>query len=71
MVSQPSPAAGATCSPEHAAMVHQLETNIDVLEGTPGPGELDVPSGDEIAAELERYLRGEHNGGDSEPDGSE
>jgi hypothetical protein len=46
-------------SPEHAAMVRQLETNVDVLEETPAFTEQDVPSGDEIAAELERYLRGE------------
>jgi len=45
-------------SSEHKAMVSQLEDNIDAAEGTPldlGP----LPSGDEIAAELERYLRGE------------
>src|SRR5947209_5958343 len=45
-------------STEHKAMVSQLENNIDAAEGTPldlGP----LPSGDEIAAELERYLRGE------------
>jgi hypothetical protein len=46
-------------SPEHAAMVRQLETNIDVLEGVPSFTGEDVPTGDEIAAELERYLRGE------------
>jgi len=47
-------------SDEHQAMVRQLEQQIDELEGTPVT--LDdrmVPSGDEIAAELERYLRGE------------
>ncbi len=47
-------------SEEHQAMVRQLEQQIDELEGTPVI--LDdrmVPSGDEIAAELERYLRGE------------
>ena len=45
-------------SGEHQAMVSQLEDNVDATEGTPlnlGP----LPSGDEIAAELERYLRGE------------
>ncbi len=45
-------------SSEHEAMVSQLEENIDQAEGTPldiGP----LPSGDEIAAELQRYLRGE------------
>ncbi len=46
-------------SPEHSAMVRQLETNVDVLEGLPSLNDRDVPSGDEIAAELERYLRGD------------
>jgi predicted ATP-grasp superfamily ATP-dependent carboligase len=36
-------------SEEHIALVRQLETQVDA----------DVPSGDEIAAELERFLRGE------------
>ncbi len=45
-------------SEEHKAMVSQLESSIDAVEGNPlDLGE--VPSGDEIAAELERYLRGE------------
>ncbi len=48
-------------SAEHLAMVSQLEQHIDELEGTPEDlGDHDVPSGDEIAAELERYLRDEH-----------
>lgn len=51
-------------SPEHAAMVRQLETNVDVLEGAPSLTEEDVPSGDEIAAELERYLRGDSGNSD-------
>ncbi len=46
-------------SPEHSAMVRQLEANVDVLEGLPTLSDRDVPSGDEIAAELERYLRGD------------
>ena len=36
-------------SEEHIALVRQLETQVD----------SDVPSGDEIAAEVERFLRGE------------
>jgi hypothetical protein len=47
-------------SPEHSAMVRQLETNVDVLEGRPAITEQDVPTGDDLAAELERYLRGDH-----------
>ena len=51
-------------SEEHTQMVRQLEISIDAAEGTPlNIGE--VPSGDEIAAELQRYLRdeGERRGG--------
>jgi hypothetical protein len=47
-------------SREHLAMVRQLERSLDEMEGEPAAfEERDVPSGDEIAAELERYLRGE------------
>jgi hypothetical protein len=47
-------------SGEHAAMVRQLERSMDELEGAPSDmGSQEVPSGDELAAELERYLRGE------------
>ncbi len=46
-------------SPDHEAMVRQMEEQLDtegeVLLGIEG----DLPSGDEIASELERYLRGE------------
>ncbi|HWF16552.1 MAG TPA: PAC2 family protein [Acidimicrobiales bacterium] len=45
-------------NPEHQAMVRKLEENIDASEGNP-MGVEEVPSGDEIAAELERFLRGE------------
>jgi hypothetical protein len=45
-------------SAEHTQMVRQLEASIDAAEGNPlDLGE--IPSGDQIAAELERYLRGE------------
>lgn len=45
-------------SEEHMSMVRKLEASIDAAEGNPmNIGE--VPTGDEIAAELERYLRGE------------
>jgi proteasome assembly chaperone (PAC2) family protein len=43
---------------EHQAMVNKLEESIDASEGNP-MGVDGVPSGDEIAAELERFLRGE------------
>ncbi len=45
-------------NPEHQAMVRKLEESIDASEGNP-MGVEEVPSGDEIAAELERFLRGE------------
>jgi hypothetical protein len=42
----------------HVALVRQLERQADIEARSPfGPG--DLPSGDEIAAELERFLRGE------------
>jgi predicted ATP-grasp superfamily ATP-dependent carboligase len=46
---------------EHTDMVHRLETSIDSEEGEPDPFGIEggVPSGDEIAAELEQFLRGE------------
>lgn len=49
-------------SREHLAMVRQLERSVDELEGEPTAAfdGLEAMSGDEIAAELERYLRGEH-----------
>ncbi|MGH9019903.1 MAG: proteasome assembly chaperone family protein [Acidimicrobiales bacterium] len=46
-----------TNNPEHSSMVKQLEDAADQTEGTPLGEEL--PSGDELAAELERFLRGE------------
>jgi hypothetical protein len=54
-------------SDEHTAMVRQLERTIDVTEGNP----LDigqVPTGDELAAELERYLRDRGDSGSTEID---
>ncbi|HET9731042.1 MAG TPA: PAC2 family protein [Acidimicrobiales bacterium] len=43
-------------SAEHQAMVRKLEHTVDEAEGTPLG---DLPTGDEIAAELERFLRGQ------------
>jgi proteasome assembly chaperone (PAC2) family protein len=43
---------------EHQAMVRKLEENIDASEGN-AMGVDEVPTGDEIAAELEKFLRGE------------
>ena len=47
-----------TNNPEHSSMVEQLEEAADEVEGTSLGDE--VPSGDELAAELEKFLRGEH-----------
>ena len=46
-------------SEEHTAMVRQLETQHDQETGAAGFDLGRIPSGDEIAAELERFLRGE------------
>jgi proteasome assembly chaperone (PAC2) family protein len=47
-------------SEEHAALVHQLEAQQDREQGLAGNAFGNLPSGDELAAELERFLRGEH-----------
>jgi predicted ATP-grasp superfamily ATP-dependent carboligase len=44
---------------ETAALARELEKQFDAGVGTPVPPEGAVPSADEIADELERYLRGE------------
>ena len=46
-----------TNNPDHSSMVEQLEEAVDEDEGVAPNDEL--PSGDELAAELERFLRGE------------
>ena len=40
-------------NPEHQAMVRQLEEHVDQTTELLGP----VPTGDELAAEVERFLR--------------
>jgi proteasome assembly chaperone (PAC2) family protein len=47
-------------NPEHAAMVAKLEEVIDSSEGN-ALGLDEVPSAEELAAELERFLRGEQH----------
>ncbi len=57
-----------TKSSEHLELVRQLERNLDATEGNP----LDlgqIPTADELGAELERYLRGQR--GDRERDVSD
>lgn len=46
-------------NPEHLDMVRRLEAALDSEQGGPTPLDTDLPSGDEIAAELEQFLRGE------------
>jgi len=46
-------------NPDHLEMVRRLEAAIDSEEGTPLGFASELPSGDEIAAELEQFLRGE------------
>ena len=48
-----------TNNPDHSSMIKQLEEQADETEGTSLGDE--VPSGDELAEELERFLRGETN----------
>lgn len=43
-------------NPEHAAMLHQLEAAHEKVDEE-SIQEINLPSGDELAAELERYLR--------------
>jgi len=47
-------------SDEHAALVRQLEAQHDTEQAQSQADFGDLPSGDELAAELERFLRGEH-----------
>jgi len=47
-------------SAEHVELLRQLERNADQSETEPGPGPADaegLPSGDELAGEIERFLR--------------
>ena len=47
-------------NPDHLAMVAKLEEAVDAAEGNVFGAAGDLPTGDEIAADFERYLRGEH-----------
>jgi hypothetical protein len=46
---------------EHAALVQQLEQQDDAIRRA---GESDLPSGDELAAEFERFLRDQRDQGE-------
>jgi len=47
-------------SEEHVALVRQLERQHDAEEGMAAIDFGELPSGDELADELQRFLRGEH-----------
>ncbi len=51
-----------SASDEHYEMVRNLEEQVDAGDEELNRSYENLPSGDEIAAELERYLRGETNG---------
>lgn len=54
---------------EHQHMVRALEAAVDAeLEISPGPATI-IPSGDELAAEVERFLRSVDRGGEGEGSG--
>lgn len=45
-------------NPEHVEMVRALEASVDAEESEPGTiGGVELPSGDELAAELQKFLR--------------
>jgi predicted ATP-grasp superfamily ATP-dependent carboligase len=47
-------------NPDHVELVRRLEAQLDSeSDATRGVGFGDIPTGDEIAAELERFLRGQ------------
>jgi hypothetical protein len=46
-------------SEDHSAMVRQLEEQFDAEVGASATGLGNLPTGDELAAELEKFLRGE------------
>lgn len=51
-------------SSEHLTLLRQLEAQVDEAHGAPplgmrGPETVDLPSGDELATEIERFLRGQ------------
>lgn len=52
-------------NPEHADMLGKLEEAYDTLHGSPGstsPDDVTIPTVDEIAAEVEQFLRDQQSG---------
>jgi hypothetical protein len=53
-------------NPEHQEMLHKLEQSYDEAMSGPGPipvTSMDIPTVDEIAAEVEQFLRDQQTGG--------
>lgn len=51
-------------NPEHAGMLQQLEAAYDEMHGAPiDDGATDIPTVDELAAEVEQFLRDQQPGG--------
>jgi hypothetical protein len=49
---------------EHASMLSQLEAAYDDVHGSPiEDDEADIPTVDELAAEVEQFLRDQQSGG--------
>jgi hypothetical protein len=44
-------------NPEHLAMLHALEARHDEMVGSTAAETMEVPSADELAAEVEQFLR--------------
>jgi predicted ATP-grasp superfamily ATP-dependent carboligase len=49
-------------NPEHVAMLHQLETAYEEAEAPRSFAPEDLPTGDELVAELEQFLRDQRRG---------
>jgi predicted ATP-grasp superfamily ATP-dependent carboligase len=49
-------------NPEHVAMLHQLETAYEEAETPQSFAPEDLPTGDELVAELEQFLRDQRGG---------
>ncbi len=49
-------------NPEHVAMLHQLETAYEEAEAPRSFAAEDLPTGDELVAELEQFLRDQRGG---------
>jgi len=53
--------AAVQSNPEHLAMLHALEARHDEMIQAAPTAEADIPSADELAAEVEQFLRDQGN----------